>query len=67
MSTSELLRQAQNLFNDRQFLQASKIYQEILKSDPTLARTGLSIHLAHSLILSGNWEEISARLIVRPQ
>ena len=63
MSISDLLHQVNELFKNRQFSKAADLYRQIFKTDPTLEQGGLSIHLAHCLILSVNWQEISNRLI----
>lgn len=62
-SIENKLNQANQYFNSQQFSEAVQLYKAIFRDNPQLAKQGLSISLAHCLLLSGNWQEISANLI----
>ncbi|MDB9306649.1 glycosyltransferase [Nodularia spumigena CS-591/12] len=57
------LNQANQYFTNEQFAESAQLYKEILKDNPQLAKLGISIRLAHCLLLSVNWPEISVNLI----
>ena len=57
------INQAHQYFKTQEFSKASQLYTELIKKNPQLARQGLSISLAHCLLLSSNWQKISANLI----
>jgi SAM-dependent methyltransferase len=56
------LNQCHQYFNNQEFDEASELYQELMLENDQL-RSGLSIHLAHCLILQANWQKISSNLI----
>ncbi|AMW30543.1 hypothetical protein [Arthrospira platensis] len=59
---NEKLNLANQDFNNQQFYQAADLDQEIIQDNPQLKQQGLSIRLAHCLVLSGNWSMISGNL-----
>lgn len=56
------LEQAQYLWNQGRFREAGKLYRNMLLENPELARSGLSINLAHSIILATDWSDVSKNL-----
>jgi predicted O-methyltransferase YrrM len=56
------LEQAQYLWNQGRFREAGELYRNMLLENPELARSGLSINLAHSIILATNWSDVSKNL-----
>ncbi|MBD2209280.1 class I SAM-dependent methyltransferase [Nostoc linckia FACHB-104] len=58
------LQQANEYANKQHFCEAINLYREILIENPQLAQQGLSIRLAHCLLLSADWLEISKNLII---
>ncbi len=59
----EDLERAQRLWEQAQFREAAELYKKILIESPDLARRGLGINLAHSIILSTDWSEVSKNLV----
>jgi glycosyltransferase involved in cell wall biosynthesis/SAM-dependent methyltransferase len=57
------LNQAENYFRNQKFVRAAQIYNELLQETPELAKQGLGIRLAHALILSLDWQQVSANII----
>jgi cephalosporin hydroxylase/Flp pilus assembly protein TadD len=49
-------------WNQGRFREAADFYRKALEENPNLARIGLGINLAHSLILSTNWSDVSRNL-----
>jgi cephalosporin hydroxylase len=58
----EKLEQAQYFWSQGRFREAAELYRNMLIENPDLARSGLGINLAHSLILSTDWNEVSYNL-----
>jgi glycosyltransferase involved in cell wall biosynthesis len=56
------LNQATHYFNNQEFSKASQLYQDLIQENPQL-KSSLSIRLAHCLILSADWPQISGNLI----
>ena len=65
---SEIKRELGNLdranffWNQGRFREAAEFYRKAIAENPEIARFGLGINLAHSLILSTNWSEVSTHL-----
>lgn len=57
-----LLEEAQKVWEQGRFREATKLYRNLLIEKPELARIGFNINLAHSIILSTDWREISSIL-----
>jgi hypothetical protein len=53
------LEQAQYFWNQGRFREAGDLYRNMLLENPELARSGLSINLAHSIILATDWSDVS--------
>ncbi len=60
--SSAKLELATNLFNQEKYLEAAKFYKEALSINPELINLGFSVNLAHSIILSTDWSEVSKNL-----
>jgi tetratricopeptide (TPR) repeat protein len=58
----EKLEQAQYFWNQGRFREAVELYKNLLIEAPYLARSGLGINLAHSIILATDWPEVSKNL-----
>lgn len=56
------LQQAQIATQNGRHLEAVTLYQEAMREDPELAKKGLGISLAHNLILSIDWKQVSKNL-----
>jgi putative methyltransferase (TIGR04325 family) len=56
-----------NLANDKftqgKFKEARELYKKALADNPDLIHTGISITLAHTIILSTDWNEVSKNLL----
>ena len=56
------LQQAQIATQNGRHLEAVTLYQEAMQQNPELAKKGLGISLAHNLILSIDWKQVSNNL-----
>ncbi|MCA1990568.1 MAG: class I SAM-dependent methyltransferase [Coleofasciculus sp. S288] len=56
------LERAQLFWNQGRFREAAELYRTVIAEHPELAVSGLGITLAHSIILSVDWMEVSAHL-----
>ncbi|GEM_PF-2534131 len=59
--TENILLKAEQLFVQQKFTEAVELYRQVILENPKLATHGL-IPLAHSLILSLDWQEVSRNL-----
>lgn len=62
MKSEEILQLAEHFYNKGNYQKAAVLYQKVLAENPTLFALGKGITLAHSLILSCNWDTISEYL-----
>jgi len=53
---------AHNKFSQGKFQEAAILYRKAMVENPDLVRSGLHVNLAHSIILSTDWSEISRNL-----
>ncbi|NES92903.1 MAG: class I SAM-dependent methyltransferase, partial [Okeania sp. SIO2B9] len=58
----EELEKAEKLFRQGKFKEAAQLYKKLITNNPNLARSGININLAHSIILSTDWSEVSKNL-----
>ncbi|HAJ59644.1 MAG TPA: hypothetical protein DCP31_10545 [Cyanobacteria bacterium UBA8543] len=58
-SVLSLLDEAQKVWDQERFREAAEFYKNLLEEIPELALLGFSINLAHSIILSIDWSEVS--------
>ncbi|MDE5106388.1 MAG: hypothetical protein O4808_04710, partial [Trichodesmium sp. St17_bin3_1_1] len=58
----EELEKAYKLFRQGKFKEAVQLYKELITNNPDLARSGININLAHSIILSTDWSDVSQNL-----
>ncbi|MDT9200120.1 class I SAM-dependent methyltransferase [Limnospira fusiformis KN01] len=56
------LEKAQELFKQGKFKEAAQLYKELITNHSDLLKSGMGINLAHSIILSVDWSEVSKNL-----
>ncbi|WP_017293780.1 class I SAM-dependent methyltransferase [Geminocystis herdmanii] len=62
MNQTDKLNLAYECYRLKKYSQAAQLFEEAIEEKPTLLQSGLGVTLAHSLILSLDWEKIASYL-----